>query len=129
MPSLTYYRKPAIVLRYRWNDMRDRVNGKPMRTGMDRSVAKNCPWKGMEIADRSEFIAWGLNDPEFLRLFDLWAADGFARRSAPTAHRIDRTRGYTLDNIQFVSHAEKSRKHLAQGKKTRAAKKVTKAAA
>jgi hypothetical protein len=124
MPSPAHYRKPENILRYRHDDMRHRVEGKPIRHGVEQ-----YPWLGMEISTREEFVAWGLTDPEFVRLYDLWAADDFARRTAPSCHRIDRSRGYTIDNIKFMPHAEKSRLHLAQGHKTQAAKKALKEAA
>lgn len=121
--SLKRYRTPKGLLEMRYRDMRDRVNGKPKRTGMEKTP-ENCIWKGMELAPRAEFIAWALADPEFLRLFAEWEANGYQRRYSPSAHRIDRSRGYTLDNIEWQVHLDKSRRHLAQGVATKAAKKA-----
>jgi hypothetical protein len=105
---LRYYRTPRGVLLYRYRDMRDRVRGKPLRTGMEKTP-QNCPWKGMELAPYQEFLSWALAHPDFQRLFKQWADNGFVRRFAPTVHRIDRSRGYTLDNIEWITHRANSR--------------------
>jgi hypothetical protein len=98
-------------LYYRYKDMRARVNGKTAGDG------KSQIWLGMELCDRNDYIEWALVDDNFKALFAQWEAAGFPRRLAPSTHRIDRTRGYSLDNIEFRLHKDKARESLAKGRK------------
>lgn len=114
----TRYRSDAaFYLYYSFKNMRARVNGKTAGDG------KSKLWLGLPICVREDFIDWSLSNPDFLRLFQEWGDNGYSHRG-PTVHRIDRDGGYTLGNMRWVSHAEKSRLHLEQGKKTREAKKL-----
>jgi len=124
------YRTPKGLLYYRYRDARARVNGKPLRSGMAR-VPENQPWLGLPLASRVEFVEWSLNDPGFWKQYNAWVASGYQRKYAPTLHRVDRRRaeeggaGYVTSNIQWRENLEKTREHLAEGKKTREAKKLT----
>ena len=107
------YRTKEGYLKERFRDMKKRVNGKPAGDG------KTQIWLGMEICDRDEFVAQSLNDPEFHRLFDDWEAHNFKRSYAPSVHRIDRSRGYAIDNIEFRKHLDKAKESLSAGHVTR----------
>jgi len=85
--------------------MKARVNGKPAG---DR---KSQLWKGLPICDRPSFIDWAVNDSSFQDEWQKWQDSNFEIRG-PTVHRIDREDGYVHGNMTFVSHADKSRKHL-----------------
>lgn len=112
------YRKPRALLVQRFSDMKCRTKGKYA------GDKKSQLWLGLELEERDKIIEWALEDPGFKQIFGEWEADGFARRSSPTAHRINRAKGYTVDNIEWRKHAEKSRTHLEVGKVTRARKKL-----
>ena len=117
--SLKYYRtNPRRTLMQRYNDMKRRTQGKPAG---DR---KSQIWLGMELCDQTEFVDWSMNNSNFLELWEAWVAADNQRTLAPSVHRIDRTRGYTLDNIEWRTHIEKARESLAKGKETRAAKRA-----
>jgi hypothetical protein len=116
------YRRVDVYAKERYRDMVKRVNGKPDGGG------KNCPWLGMPVCDKDEFLQFALSHPEYLRLHRQWEENDFLRRFSPTVHRINRKVGYLLDNITFVVHGEKSRNHLEDGRKTNRKKKRDRAA-
>jgi hypothetical protein len=68
-------------------------------------------YHGLPLLPRSHFYAWALA-PEsvFWRLWDFWQACGRPRRLCPSIDRIDAMRGYTLDNMQWLTQAENSGK-------------------
>lgn len=108
-----HYRTPKGLLSKRYDDMSRRVRGK---LSGDR---KTCPWLGLPCLDRDSFLKWATNHPDYLRLFRQWETDNYARRSAPSVHRIDSSRGYLLDNIAWVTQLENSLEALEKGKETR----------
>lgn len=112
-----YHTKRGYLLT-RHRDMRKRVNGKPDGGG------KNCPWLGMEVCDRDDFYNFAVNDPTFNRLFDEWAAAGCPRRLAPCVHRINRSLGYRLDNIEFRTHEDKTKEVIPLMHAARATKRT-----
>ena len=70
--------------------------------------------QGKGICTREEFFEWckhfdNLN--EFIALFYDWAAEGFPLRLSPSVDRIDSTKGYTCDNLQWLSFEENCRKN------------------
>jgi hypothetical protein len=105
-----YRTDPRFYLYYRHKDMRARVAGKTAGDG------KSQLWLGLEVCDRDEFIDWAVNDANFKLEWEKWEESNWTKRG-PTAHRIDRTVGYLISNIQYVNHAEKSRQHLLSGQK------------
>jgi len=106
--SQRYYRTMLGYLYSRHRDMRKRVAGKPDGGG------KSCPWLGMECCGRDEFVEWALAHPEFIKLHTNWMNDNYSRRLAPSVHRKDRTRGYTLDNIQWITQQANSIEALSR---------------
>lgn len=67
-------------------------------------------YEGKEILPKDEFYAWADNCEEFQRLYWDWVASDFDRKLAPSVDRIDPTRGYTVDNMQWLTHSENSRR-------------------
>lgn len=60
---------------------------------------------------REEFIEFGLNDKNYLSLHKEWAKSGHQYNLIPTVDRIDKGGNYSLDNIQFLTMLENTRKH------------------
>jgi len=118
MDKQTYRWTLRGMLTVRYSDMSRRVRGKPSG---DR---KTCPWLGMEVCSVKEFVAAAMADEKLKRLHADWVANDFARRYAPSVHRIDSTRGYTLDNITWVTQHENSLEALAKGQETKRRKKA-----
>ena len=65
-------------------------------------------YEGLSLLPRDEFYRWALASPEFHRLFDEWVASGYRCGSSPSVDRIDPSRGYALENMQWLSHSENS---------------------
>jgi hypothetical protein len=86
--------------------MKRRTEGKLAGDG------KSCPWKGLELCDRDNFIEWSLTDENFNRIFKAWHEAGNPRALSPSVDRVDTTKGYTLDNIQWVTNHFNSMKAL-----------------
>lgn len=67
-------------------------------------------YAGKELIDRNEFYIWAHNSPEFHRLFAEWEASGHPRVLCPSVDRIDPMRGYNVDNMEWVTMSENSRR-------------------
>jgi len=57
------------------------------------------------LPDRQAFYDWALNDATFNHLFQNWKLNGCDRRLAPSINRLNKARGYEMDNIQFTTWA------------------------
>lgn len=67
-------------------------------------------YKGKDLLDKDDFYRWALSNADFHRLFCEWELSGYDRKLAPSVDRIDSSKGYTLDNMEFVTHSENSRR-------------------
>jgi hypothetical protein len=65
---------------------------------------------GLEKCTKEEFIYRFINDISFLKLFSSWKKHNYERKFAPSIDRINNKLGYTLDNLQFISQSQNSRK-------------------
>lgn len=66
-------------------------------------------YKGLDVLSRDDFYNYSLNDKDYLRLHSDWVNSNYKRGLCPSIDRIDSSRGYTLDNIRWVTHSENSR--------------------
>lgn len=62
--------------------------------------------KQMTICSQEEFMAFGLADMHLKELISIWIDSGFQRKLSPSIDRIDNTKGYTLENMQFITHSQ-----------------------
>ena len=67
-------------------------------------------YEGKSLLPKEDFYAWAIDHREFNRLFDDYEASGYERRLAPSVDRIDSSRGYSLDNMEWVTMSENSRR-------------------
>jgi hypothetical protein len=67
-------------------------------------------YKGKTILDKPTFYEWANNNPQFHILFDNYELSGYDRKLAPSVDRIDSNIGYSIDNIEFITHSENSRR-------------------
>lgn len=67
-------------------------------------------YEGKDILSREAFYAWAMNSAEFHRLFDGWVASGYRCGASPSVDRLDTSGGYTIGNIEWVTHSENSRR-------------------
>lgn len=93
------------IFQHRYRSMLQRINGTATR-----------PYKveGRDIADRQKFIEWCYSKEvfeQFQKLHQKWVMSGFERALAPSIDRIDNKRGYTLDNIRWITVLENVQKY------------------
>lgn len=90
-----YRRSPKGLLNKKYNSMRTR------------SLDKNRPNILIEhLCSRKDFLELALNSDDYQRLYSDWVASGYTYGLIPTVDRKDNTKGYLIDNIQFITHAE-----------------------
>jgi len=71
---------------------------------------KHYLYHGKELLSRDEFYTWSVWSVEFHRLFTLYERSGYDRKLAPSVDRIDSSNGYSIDNMEWVTHSENSRR-------------------
>lgn len=71
---------------------------------------KHHLYQGKELLSKEEFYIWAESQPEFHKLYDEWVKSDYQRRLAPSVDRIDSSRGYSIDNMEWVTHSENSRR-------------------
>jgi hypothetical protein len=77
-------------------------------TGVQRK--KHHLYAGKELLPREDFYAWADSSPEFHTLFAAYEASDFDRKLAPSADRKDSAIGYRIENMEWVTHVENSRR-------------------
>lgn len=65
-------------------------------------------YQGKELMDKKSFYEFAKCSPMFRTLFYQYEGSGYAQKLAPTPDRIDSSKGYTIDNIQWVTHSVNS---------------------
>jgi len=72
-------------------------------------TAKYHLYKGLDILDKESFYKWA-KSIEFRSLFKLWEESQYDRKLTPSVDRIDSSKGYSIDNMEWVTHSENSRR-------------------
>lgn len=83
-------------------------NMKSRVTGVQK--AKHHLYEGKELIDREDFYEWAKGSPEFYELFGDYKQSGYERKLAPSVDRVDSEKGYSLDNMEWVTMSENSRR-------------------
>lgn len=97
-----HHKNPSRFLNHKYNGMRMRALGK----GSHPTSAEGKPYLTKE-----EWEQWCKETEEiFLMLWDEWTESGFDRKLCPSIDRIDNTKGYTRDNIQWLTMDENRKK-------------------
>lgn len=47
-------------------------------------------------------------EESFDKLYDDWVSSGFDKKLSPSIDRVDTSKGYTLDNMRWLTHSENS---------------------
>lgn len=71
---------------------------------------KHHLYQGKDLLDKKDFYAWAISSEQFKALFKAWTDSGFDRKLSPSVDRINPGLGYTLDNMEWVTHSENSRR-------------------
>jgi hypothetical protein len=73
-------------------------------------AAKYHLYKGKSLVGKDFFYKWTMGCQEFHALFDCWVNSGFDRKLAPSVDRVDSSQGYSVGNMEWVTHSENSRR-------------------
>lgn len=65
---------------------------------------------GKTLLSKEDFYTWAKTSPEFQALFAVWEASAYDRKLTPSVDRVDSSRGYEIDNMEWVTHSENSRR-------------------
>lgn len=60
-------------------------------------------YDGKSLLSKEEFYKWAINSSEFHRLFGEYEQSGYLRSLSPSADRVDSSRGYSTDNMEWVT--------------------------
>ena len=71
---------------------------------------KSHLYEGKELMDKDTYYTWALGDNTFNSLFKAWEDSGYNRKLTPSTDRVDSSLGYTLDNVEWITHSENSRR-------------------
>ena len=73
---------------------------------------------GMPYLSKEEFMKWANeNMDKFMELYAPWAASNYQKKLAPSVDRIDNSKGYTKDNLQWLTHGQNSAKYHKENRK------------
>lgn len=89
--------QPEAFLRDKYHKMKRRSRGDCNRPHL---------YRGIEVLPFEDFKNWSLTDEKFQRLWFNWHLCKFDIRANPSVDRKESDRGYTLDNIQWVTNSE-----------------------
>lgn len=73
-------------------------------------ITNRPQYKGLPILPKQSFYDWTLSDPTFHRLFEAWEISGYELKLTPSIDRIDSSRGYSSDNVQWLTFSDNSKK-------------------
>ena len=85
-----------------YRNMKSRVNG----------VNKNKAhlYKDKPLLDKETFYEWAKCSPMFMVLFRQYEEKGFNRKDAPSVDRKNSSKGYSLDNMEWVTMSVNSQR-------------------
>jgi len=69
---------------------------------------KSHLYQGLEVLPRETFYDWAMSCADFNNIYDDWVRSGFDRKLSPSVDRVDPSKGYTLDNMRWLTHSENS---------------------
>lgn len=67
-------------------------------------------YEGRFLIPRDTFYEWSNKNEKFQTLYKDYVVSGYDRKLAPSVDRIDSSKGYELDNIEWVTMSENSRR-------------------
>lgn len=90
---------------HRYSGMKQRTEGRTKRK-------YTC--LGKKIMTKEEFIDWCYeknNFDKFIKLHNKWRKEKYIRIYAPSIDRVDNNKGYTIDNIRWITQQQNSKKY------------------
>ena len=67
-------------------------------------------YENKELLPRETFYKWSRENSDFIKLFKDWESSQYSRKLTPSIDRIDSSLGYEVNNMQWITHSENSRK-------------------
>jgi hypothetical protein len=67
-------------------------------------------YAGKGLLSRAEFYKWANGCVEFHEMFCKWEKNDYLRTLTPTVDRINSDEGYSIENMQWLTHSENSRR-------------------
>lgn len=95
-----YEKTPHGFLMRLYRNMQSRV------TGVQKKKAHL--YFGLPLLPREDFYLWAKCSKSFWLLWRDWKQSGHDRRLTPTVNRKDSSRGYELDNVEWITHSANS---------------------
>lgn len=95
--NLRYRRSIRGRIKTTFSHMKKRVRGKGKSGHL---------YRGLPIVTAVRFYGWSIDNKDFLRLHKEWADSGYDHLKGPSIDRLDTSKGYTLDNIRWVTVLE-----------------------
>lgn len=91
------------IFRHRYSSMKQRIEGRAIRAyGVT----------GRDFLSYEDYCKWvTANMDKFDKLYYDWEKDGFSRKLAPSIDRIDNKKGYTVDNMRWITVSSNSLKY------------------
>lgn len=88
----------------RYSSLKTRCNGKG-----------HASYNGRKLLTKDEWNEWTKQQmPRFMELYKAWRNKGFKRKFAPSVDRIDNNKGYEIDNMQWITQSENSKKAMIE---------------
>jgi hypothetical protein len=84
-----------------YDNMMQRIKG---------NQAKSYLYSGKNILSKDVFYKWAEESQDFHKLFSEWESSNYDMKFTPSVDRINSDRGYTIDNMEWVTHSENSRR-------------------
>ena len=97
-----YEKTPNGFLMRMYRNMKSRITGV--------QAAKFHLYAGKSLLDKEEFYEWAKNSPKFWELYEAYKHDNYNRKLAPSVDRINSSLGYCVENMEWVTHSENSRR-------------------
>jgi hypothetical protein len=71
---------------------------------------KSHLYLGLSLVEKELFYDWALNSELFHSMFLEWETANYSRKLTPTVDRVDSSIGYELNNMQWLTHSDNSKK-------------------
>lgn len=100
-----YKRKFSVVVRNLFLWAKYRTSGKyPGKYKTYKNVKLKCTVE--------EFTKYAEKSNQLKKVYEKWVENNYSRKFTPTIDRIDITKDYSIDNIQFLSNSDNVKKYF-----------------
>lgn len=98
-----YRQTPKGFLVRRWVKMRRRLSNEYAN-------------RNLKLLTSKEFHQWAMKDTTFIEMYLTWKDAGMPLHLTPTVDRIDNRLGYVIENMQWLTFLDNTRKAGNEGK-------------